>query len=124
MAITTRIVALEKADPEKADAENRGFRVALWVVPPVQRQPYWKLAAPAKSQYANATQEENDAIANGALVESVETITLPSSMTMAEFQAVAEQRWTTFNTQVQAYNPWRRYGTKWDGTTWTLGGVN
>jgi hypothetical protein len=108
---------------EKSDTADKGFRVALWAVPPVARQPYWKLSAPTKSAWSGASQAENDAIANGQVIEQVETITSDTAQTMAGWQALAEQRWETFNANVQAANPWRRYGTFWDGTTWTPGGV-
>lgn len=118
MAITSRIIVLGKADD--VGATNRGFRVALWLVPPVSRRPYWLSVAPAKSAFVNATTEENTAIAAGELVEQVTTLTADKDLNMAEFQAVAEKAWNDANTKIQAFNPWQRYGTKWDGTTWTV----
>src|SRR5262245_60372719 len=108
---------------EKATTLDRGFRLVLWARPPVARQPYWKLIAPARSTWSGASQAENDEITNGQVVESVEVMAFDQDKTMPELQAAAEARWVAWNDYVQTFNPWRRYGSFWDGATWTLGGV-
>ncbi len=114
----TQIIVLEKAENT-----DRGFRLALWARPPATRQAYWKLIAPQQSAYALATPAENTDIANGVVAEHVQTIIREQNIDQAAFQALAEDAWRRWDEYVQAYNPWRRYGTKWDGTTWALGGT-
>ena len=114
----TQIIVLEKAENT-----DRGFRLVLWARPPTIRQSYWKLIAPQKSAYAFATDPENTDIVNGVVAERVHTIIGEANMSQAQFQAEAEAAWARWDEYVQANNPWRRYGTKWDGALWALGGA-
>ena len=44
-------------------------------------------------------------------------------MTNAQIRTMLQAEFTARQNAVNAYNPWTRYGTLWDGTTWTAGGV-
>lgn len=111
-----RIIVLEKL-------EKGSFRVALWAMPPASRKAFY--ANPnATSVWKGASEAEITAIQAGDVTESAEEISLPGNPTAADYQVAFEARWNTFNANVQAYNPWTRYGSFWDGTVWTPAGVS
>lgn len=99
------------------------FRVVLWADVPVARRPFYA-QADATSAYRNATQAEIDAIRTGAVVERQMTVSADPPQTAAQLRALIQDAWTAFQAEITARNPWSRYGTSWDGTTWTAGGVN
>lgn len=107
---------------EKAENSDRGFRVVLWAITPVARRPYWAFIAPAASAYKLASAQENTDIVNGVVAESLLTIIGDLDSTVPQFQTRAEVAWADWNARVQAFNPWRRYGTTWDGSTWAPAG--
>ena len=41
----------------------------------------------------------------------------------AQIKADLQARWQTFQNEIANANPWLYYGTFWDGTSWTTGGV-
>lgn len=109
------IIILEKNDS--------GYRVAFWADVPATRQSFY--ANPIKrSLWGGASTEENAAIAAGTVTESAEQINVPAGATIPQMQAFLESRWTAFQSYITSYNPWLRYGTFWNGTTWTAGGVS
>lgn len=102
------------------------FRYAMWADVPSARQAFY--ADPnAKSVWTGATAEENAAIASGAVLEQVaeyQDRTSLATETIADVRAALQAAWTAFQNQVtNADVKWSRYGTNWDGTTWTAGGA-
>lgn len=102
------------------------FNYALWADVPAARQAFYAVAG-AKSVWTGASAEENAAIASGAVLEQVGTYqdrTPNASETIADVRAALVVLWTAFQDQVtNADVKWSRYGTSWDGTTWTAAGA-
>lgn len=96
------------------------FKYGLWADVPLSRQSFY--ANPnAKSQWLGATATENAAIAAGKVVEYVDVTAIDG--TVQQVQAALQARWNDFQKEINNKNPWIRYGTFWDGTSWTLGGA-
>lgn len=113
------IIILEQV---KRDGGAIELRYAMWATVPAARQPFYANAA-FVSAYKDADTNETTALRNGSVTEKVATGTWPSGTSSATIRTNLESIWAAFNTDVQNNNPWNRYGSFWDGTTWTAGGV-
>jgi hypothetical protein len=102
--------------------ETGDFRVAFWLDVPAARRAFYADPA-ATSQFLNATAEEIAALRSGAVVERVERIDRPFGGTLAQLRTTLTARHAALQARVNAENPWARYGTSFDGTTWTVAGV-
>lgn len=107
---------------EKLTGPRPAFRMAFWADVPLARQIFYANPA-AISAYKDATTAEVALIKTGAVVERVEVVSADPPRTAAQMQAIAEGRWTAFQAEIEADNPWSRYGSSWDGTAWITGGV-
>lgn len=103
------------------------FQVACWIPVPASRQQFYANPS-ATSQVTGLSAAELTAIQNGSVYEKVDTVTIPNNG-----QSLAAM-WPTIQTELQnryaacvadlnAYNPWKRFGTYWDGSTWTVATV-
>jgi len=117
MAARFKIIILDK------DANDPVYRYLLWADVPAARQPFYANAS-ATSAWTDATAGDLAALQNGSVVERQGELRVPSGSTLAQVQAFLQARWSEFQNQVTNDNPWVRYGTTWDGTTWTAGGVS
>jgi hypothetical protein len=95
------------------------FRFVLWATVPAARQ----------SQYADATKVsvvkditagELTSFRSGEFLEKQETAHYLAGTPIATIQADLIARFNTYQAQVTASNPWRFYGTSWDGTSWDV----
>lgn len=113
-----RIIVLER-DTERPIS----LRFVLWADVPVARQAFFADANKV-SAYLGATQPETDALRAGQVAELVDTLRLPQGTSLANIRAAlitAFNRWQSVVTNDNAYD---FYGTFWDGSTWTAGGVS
>lgn len=118
-----RIILLEKNED---DAANRAsIKLVMWFDIPASRQRFYARVG-AVSAFIDATGAENTAIANGSVYECPANFSFPGSRTTGQIQTALEQQWTAKNAQVQAHNPWNRYGSSLsaDGLTWTIAGAS
>lgn len=114
-----RIVILERIN----EPSDLAFQFVLWADVPVARQA--RYADPnATSAYAEATAAEIDAIKTGAVAEQLGSGTAAAGTPLAQIYAKLETRWEQWQDEVNTRNPWVRYGSSWDGTTWTQDGVS
>ena len=97
------------------------MRAAFWLSVPVARQSFYADAT-KKSEYKNASAGELSAITSGAVTEQVGEFVV-TGMANAQIRTMLQAEFSARQSAVNAYNPWVRYGTTWDGTTWTSGGV-
>lgn len=112
-----RIIILDR------DRENAAqFRYVLWADVTFTRQAFYARPG-AVSSWKDATAADNTNIANGVVAERVDVISRQPGGTLAQIQADLVASWTAFQAEVNTVNPWVRYGTTWDGTTWVPGGV-
>jgi hypothetical protein len=91
---------------------------------PLARQPYYANAE-FVSAYLDTPQADLTALRAGQVVERVDSVNVGNS-TAAEMQTALIEAQVAFQAAVnsQAANQWKYYGTSWDGTTWTVTGVN
>ena len=109
-----KIIILERLNiPSDQD-----YRVAFWLDVPVARRPFYANAA-ATSAVKDATQAEIDAIKAGAVVEETMVVPARASATQAVLLAALVTRYNARQAEITARNPWARYGSFWDGTSWT-----
>jgi len=114
------IIVLER------DRENPNvYSYVLWADVPAARRPFYALEwGPTRvSAWKDALAGDHANLQSGSVVESVQTLQVPSSASLAQIQAFLQARWTDYQTRIATVNPWQRYGTSWDGTTWVNGGV-
>jgi hypothetical protein len=107
---------------EKLDAGGMHFRIALWASVPSARQTFYANAS-FKSAYSGASTQETSDLQAGVVTERVIDVQWPTGTALAKIQSDLIAAWTLFNNDVQNLNPWQRYGTSWDGTSWSAGGV-
>ena len=113
-----KIIILER----QGMPSDTNYRVAFWLDVPVARQAFYADAA-AKSAVKDASVGEMLALTSGAVREVVETLQAPNGETATNIRSSAVKRFNQLQNELIARNPWERYGTFWDGTTWTPGGV-
>lgn len=101
---------------------DQDYRVAFWLAVPPERQSFYADAT-AKSRVIGATGAEVSAIQNGAVVEVVELFPRPAATTLANLRTALIGRFNALQADLTLRNPYDRYGTSWDGTAWTAGGV-
>jgi len=124
--VPKQIIILEKM--EDAGAARLRYRVAFWCAVPVPFQPFY-----AKPNFVSAwktisglggpIQAEVDALRAGSVVEIVQPYDVDGNLTLAQVKADLQAVFTALQAQVTARDPWDRYATFFDGTTWTNGGV-
>jgi len=111
-----QIIILEQLDAGR-------WRVAYWLNVQAQRQSFY--ANPnATSVWSGASTDENAAIASGAVREVVDVYSVVGSPGLAAVEAALQANWANYQAATDAYNPWNRYGSFWDGSSWTAGGVS
>lgn len=113
-----KIVILER----QGMPSDVNYRVAYWLDVPAARQAFYANAT-AASVVVGATADELAAIRTGAVVEVVETLARQSGTSITSIRAAARTRWDDLQSELVARNPYDRYGTTYDGTSWTAGGV-
>src|SRR5438552_2356336 len=107
-----RIIVLEQTG-------TAGWRLALWVDVPTARQRFY--ADPNRaSAFLDASAAELTALRSGAVAERVVPVDFDGTRTLAQKEATAQALWQAFQDEVNARNDWSRYGSSWDGTTWTF----
>lgn len=113
-----KIIILEQINlPSDSD-----YRYVFWANVPTARQPYY--ANPDfVSAYKDATTEEIAALRSGSVVEHVDVIPRPAGTTLNQLAAALITRFNTYQYQITNWNPYSRFGTYYDGSTWTSVGV-
>jgi hypothetical protein len=99
------------------------LRFALWADVPVARQSFYADVS-FVSAYRDATPAEMTALRSGAVVERVDQIVLPAGTSLAQIRAALITAFTRYQNSVTNDNAFDFYGTSWDGTAWTAGGVS
>lgn len=111
-----KIIILEKLE------NDLSFRAAFWAVVPVARKPYYANAS-ATSQYKDISAGELTSLQDGSLVEKVDVYNYASGTAIGAIQADLISKYNDFQSSITNFNSFQRYGTNWDGTSWTAGGV-
>ena len=110
---------------DRTNVRTATFRYLLRAAVPTARQSYF--ANPdATSAYKNATEAELVALRAGQYVEVVRESPF-GGMTVPQIKTWLIEAQTALQAKVNAdagWNPFKYWGTSWDGSTWTNGGVN
>ena len=120
-----RVIVLERQIDQENQWGNQSpqfWDYVLWADVPASRQTFY--ADPtATSAVRGIAPADLTAIQNGSVVERRRTLQVDKGTTQAQLMTKLELEWAQFQSAVNAYNPWTRYGTFWDGTSWTAGGA-
>ena len=118
MAARFKIILLERRY-----AGTQSFNVAFWCDVPAARRAFYADAS-RTSAWKSANAQDLAALRDGSVTETVEPFQANDGMTLAQAQAALQARWQELQDQVTAHNPWLRYGTTFDGTSWQAAGVS
>lgn len=114
--MATKVIILETVSA----ADSRSIRYAMWADVPAARQKFY--ANPAfVSAYLDASAGELALLRSGAVVERVTQEMLDGNN--AAIRTALQARFTAFQAEITALNNWAKYGSTFDGTTWTAGGA-
>lgn len=120
MAISKRVIILEKLG-----AAPLSYRYVMWADVPAARQAFYAARQSSMvSAWKDAQAADTTALQNGSVHERVETTTMLAGDNLAAAMTRLQAIWTAFQAEVNALNPWDRYGSFMDtGNAWTNGGV-
>lgn len=104
------------------DFTPSNVHVAFWLDVPAARQPFYA-KADLTSQYKDANAGELVALRTGVVTEQVDSYGLDADANIAAVRTFLEAELVRRQTLVNNTNLWKRYGTFFDGTSWTAGGV-
>lgn len=114
-----QIIILDKVS---VSLGHTSYNVAFWVIVPSARQQFY--ADPNKtSQYLDISPEELASLRDGSILERIETYAVTGTPNLATIKQALQDRFNALQAEVTAYNAWGFYGSSWDGTVWTAGGV-
>ena len=121
-----RIIVLDRLrnkENQIGDQSPQCWNVAFWADVPAARQSFYADAT-LTSAVRNINASDLTAIQNGSVTEMVMVVQVDKGSTLSQMQIILQDLWTAYQAKITAYNPWIRYGTFWDGTSWTAGGVS
>lgn len=110
-----RVIILDKQ-------QGNRYRYAMWADVPAARQSFYANAG-ITSAWRGATPTDNTNLQSGAVLELVDVISVDAGATLAQIEQGLQDVWNAYQASVTAANPWIRYGSTWDGTTWAITGV-
>lgn len=99
------------------------FRFAMWAAVPAGRESAYAQDSNWQSQFSGATAGELSALRAGTVVERVERFDATLNLTIGQIETELQNRWTAFQASVTGDNYWDRFGSSWDGASWTLIGL-
>lgn len=113
-----QVILLDRLDPSGPGPIT--FRAAFWLVVPVARKPF-NVSANFTSAVVDGsvTGPELTALRDGSVNEIVETFTEPPGTSLPNIKAHLVAEFTARQAELNANNPWQRYGTFYDGVSWT-----
>ncbi len=120
-----RVIVLErqlKQEDQRGNQSPQFWEYVLWADVPATRQTFYANPT-ATSAVRGIAAGDLTAIQNGSVVESRRILQVDKGTTIAQLQTTLELEWTQYQSFVSTFNPWNRYGTFWDGTSWTAGGA-
>lgn len=115
-----KIIILEIGSPWN---NQLSIKYALWADVPAGHQPKYTKDSSWVSAYDAADAGELAALRSGAVVEKVETTNVASGTPVATIKNILQASFTMFQNQITNETTWQYFGTYYDGTTWTNGGL-
>lgn len=101
---------------------NDNFRAAFWLDVPTARQEFYADSS-IISQYKDISAGELTALRNGSVTEQVEQFGNDVTGSLAAVKTFLISEFNSRQTDVSDLNHWDKYGSFYDGTSWTAGGV-
>lgn len=114
-----QIIVLERLD----EPSDLNFNVAFWLVVPVTRTSFY-VDSNKISQYKDISAQELSDLRAGLFIEKVQKVSYLSGQTLTFIRNDLQSRFTNLQNELNNQNPFVRYGTYFDGTSWTTGGVS
>jgi len=114
------LIILDQPAPEAGPGRSP-YRIAFWADVPVSRQGFYANAS-VTSAWSGATATDITALRNGSVVEEVITFNPDTGATFTAMGATLTTMQATYQTSINAYNPWGYYGTYYVSTAtpaWT-----
>jgi hypothetical protein len=97
------------------------FRAVFWLAVPAARQPFYANAQAVSAVASGVLQTgELAALQNGSVSEVVRDFQFPAGTTLATIQAALVAEYNAAQTSLNNSNRLQRYGSAYDGTTWTM----
>jgi hypothetical protein len=112
-----KIIVLERI----GEPSDESYNYVLWASVPAGREPAYANAAKT-SAYKDATAAELTALETGTVVERTGTIQYQSGGG-ANIKQDLQRLFNDFQQEITKANPHDRYGTSYDGSTWTNAGT-
>lgn len=113
-----KIIILERLN----EPSDQDFRYLCWCDVPQGRESLYANEK-KESVFKDATADETAALQEGRVVEFVDVLSNPAGATRAQIKAKLQAKFAEFQARVTNYNPGKFYGSSWDGSTWTDGGI-
>jgi hypothetical protein len=104
-------------DQDPSDPNTYNF--LMWADVPAARQSFYARPG-AVSAWNGAIATDNTALQNGSMVEKITSQRIPANSTLVQIENFLQQQWSAFQASINSNNPWVRYGSTWDGTTWVI----
>lgn len=115
-----QIIILNKGTPWPGQIS---VNYVLWATVPSNLQVKYAQPSTFQSAYADATTAELASLISGATTERVESQNIPVGTTIPVIKGILQDRFVLFQNQVTNDTSWQFYGTFFDGTSWTAGGL-
>ena len=95
----------------------------MWADVPSARQQKYIKPIDWLSSYKDVTSQELTDLRNGLVAEKVDTYNFSSGMTISAIKVDLQTNFNKFQSEINGETTWQFYGTFFDGTIWTNGGV-
>ena len=115
-----RIIILEK---KLSSATQNSFNYLFWADVPLTHQIKYIQPATFVSAYVDATTTELNALRTGTIAERVDILSFSPGESVPSIKATLVKRFNQFQSEVNGDETWKFYGTFFDGTSWTMGGI-
>lgn len=109
-----QIIVLERTD----EPSDMNFNVLFWLAVPVSRQPFYADVNKI-SQFKDISAQELQDIRDGKVLEVDQKASYLAGTPIASVRNDLVTRFNSAQTDFNTRNPWVRYGTNYDGATWT-----
>lgn len=110
-----KIIILERIN----EPSDFSFKFVFWASVPAARQSFYADATKT-SVVKDISGAELTSLRNGEFLEKQDTANYIAGTPIATIQADLITKFNTYQAQVTAANPWRYYGTSWDGASWNV----
>lgn len=98
------------------------YKVAFWLPVPVARQSFYANAN-KDSAFANISTQELADLRAGLFIEQIDEFNFEAAATLAQTKTFLINEYNARLATAFALNQWNRYGSFFDGVSWTAGGV-